>query len=638
MPPKGTELQLIEFYNKLQKQKGKKDRLYIKEKLNHKLCILEAQIEVLETIIGQSSKENNLSVLLAKLKEQTNQIEENIVSLEEPFSLFIVGMGKYGKSTLLNALLGSSVVEMDDEPKTWKIDIFYGSEESNVKIIYNDGKVVKMTRKEAKELLIKEEKQREDSLERIEDEFELKRKEAKTIEDKKKLKQELTDCYLYLSPVVETRWPFPKNELLNSFRLVDTPGLKQNLPGKIKKSLEDYYHKADGVLWLLDATKVSSAMGKQLMEDLQESLSDIGGNTNNVVAVLNFIDKVRKKHGQESVDRVIEEAHKIYGKMFNDIVPISAREALEGKEKGDKALLESSGYNRLMEVITRNFLYKSNDIQIDSKLQGIKNISNLMYKSIKEYEKLLISENKKRIELKENFEKDINSKKKNIESNYTSILDKYKYEVEKNMDMYIEDLFNQNSDRNRIIKDKIFNFNDFVQKINEEMRKAFKELQNCNDYHIKISRFRKYKYIETYLEKLSFANRNDIELPSLGRIDFSTTIKNDFFSFLNEFQITGTIIKMYKSYKFKNDLKRNLNSLVNKVEKDSFEEISSYVSTIKSNVAKVREESFKLFYCDSESIEQQLDEMDVLKEELQREITKNNIYEYITGEIKTSNG
>ena len=37
--------------------------------------------------------------------------------------LFIMGMRKYGKSTLINALLRQKVAEMDFLPKTWKIDV-----------------------------------------------------------------------------------------------------------------------------------------------------------------------------------------------------------------------------------------------------------------------------------------------------------------------------------------------------------------------------------------------------------------------------------------------------------------------------------------------------------------------------------
>ncbi|MGQ9531364.1 MAG: hypothetical protein ACUVTQ_00970 [Desulfotomaculales bacterium] len=44
--------------------------------------------------------------------------------LREPFMLFVMGMGKYGKSTLVNVLLGGRYADVDSLPKTWKIDVF----------------------------------------------------------------------------------------------------------------------------------------------------------------------------------------------------------------------------------------------------------------------------------------------------------------------------------------------------------------------------------------------------------------------------------------------------------------------------------------------------------------------------------
>ncbi len=45
--------------------------------------------------------------------------------MEFPYMLYVIGMGKAGKSSLLNSLVGSKVADVGTLPKTWKTDFFY---------------------------------------------------------------------------------------------------------------------------------------------------------------------------------------------------------------------------------------------------------------------------------------------------------------------------------------------------------------------------------------------------------------------------------------------------------------------------------------------------------------------------------
>ncbi|NLJ84151.1 MAG: hypothetical protein GX336_04485, partial [Halanaerobiaceae bacterium] len=118
-----------------------------------------------------------------------------------------------------------------------------------------------------------EEKKREESEIEIQDKLYTLGKNLKSIEAKEELREKLYKSILYRSPITEAHWPYEVDtlSLLNKFRIVDTPGLWQEVDGeKTNEDLRDYYHKADGVLWLLDANVIASREAKKMIEELDE--------------------------------------------------------------------------------------------------------------------------------------------------------------------------------------------------------------------------------------------------------------------------------------------------------------------------------------------------------------------------------
>jgi hypothetical protein len=184
-----------------------------------------------------------------------------------------------------------------------------------------------MTISQCKEYLQEEEAKRAVSEKFVIERYRSQASELSTIQEKEELKKLLHDKLLYKSNVVEVHWPLKPNRLLKDFRLVDTPGLVQNLIGEVKVGLQEYYHKADGVIWLLDATVISSQKSRKLLDELNESFQQIGGRTDNIIAVLNSIDKVRRLGGEVAVDDAVREAKRLFGDLFQDIIPLSAKEA-----------------------------------------------------------------------------------------------------------------------------------------------------------------------------------------------------------------------------------------------------------------------------------------------------------------------
>ena len=127
----------------------------------------------------------------------------------------------------------------------------------------------------------------------------------------------------------------------------------------------------------------------------------------------------------------------------------------------------------------------------------------------------------------------------------------------------------------------------------------------------------------------------EINVPKFTSIDFDTTIRNEFFSFLNNFEIVGKIAKYFKTKEIQNTLRRNLDSTIKSLTQLAKNEINEFTKIISENIDSIREESFKVLYCNSRFVESQLLLIKDLKIDLNKEITKNDIYEYITGKVKT---
>jgi len=310
------------------------------------------------------------------LREATDIIRRHGVLISEtaelalrPFLLFVVGMGNYGKSTLVNALVGARVADMDCLPKTWKIDIFSANQPPDkVRIRLITGQELWKSVHEARRYLQEEERRREESEEEIERVFAENSADLKTVEEKEELRDLLRRELLYRSPVSEVHWPCPPSPLLRRFDIVDTPGLIQTLHERTVNDLREYYHKADGVLWMLDAVAVSAKNARQLIDDLNTSLESVGGYSDNIIAVLNRIDLVHDGAGGR---RVLDEARRIYGDRFLDIIPLSASQALKAAESGDEQGMESSGLTALTRAIDHHFLSKAVTVRFDARIRGV---------------------------------------------------------------------------------------------------------------------------------------------------------------------------------------------------------------------------------------------------------------------------
>lgn len=327
--------------------------------------------------------------------------------LERPFLLFVIGMGKFGKSTLINALLRQPVAPTDTLPRTWKIDVFTTTLPPDTAEVRNfDGHVERMSVEAAVRLIEEEERRREASEQTVWEQFQERSRNLSSVQAKELLRHELEQLYLYVSPVVEVRWPVQRQGLATHFDVVDTPGLWQERgaisdarrvgdqprqgAGEVPSStgltipdpstpyahvrsedLRSYYLQADGVLWMLDATKLASAKAHELIDSLNEARHRVGGIGQNSVAVLNRMDLVHRNGGKDAVERVVDQAHRILEGTFRHIVPLSAREAWLAVQEGNPQRYHASGLPQLLQVIEDEFRRGGAEVRWRSKMEAL---------------------------------------------------------------------------------------------------------------------------------------------------------------------------------------------------------------------------------------------------------------------------
>ncbi|WP_408956589.1 dynamin family protein [Natroniella sp. ANB-PHB2] len=401
----------IKLFSKIEDGYNQYARKVLEEQINSRVIILDNTLKNLKRLSGYENA-SLLKSAINKIQEAKVEIERLTEDLDKPFLLAMIGTGNYGKSTLLNALLGQEVAEMNRLPKTWKVDVYYGSNDEQVQVYYKNNKVKYLSFKEAKKLLQKEEEKRKNSEREIKKKLRELIKKLDSVQEKKEKEKELQDKYLYKSKISRVEWPIEPNQLLKEFRLVDTPGLFQTLLGDVKKGMGDYYSQAEGVIWLLDANSISAKQSRKMLDDLNKSLEEIGGRADNMIAVLNKVDLVRKNGGEEAVARVSKEANELFGDIFDEIVPISAKEALDGIKDNDEVLINKSGIKELHKVIRRYFLTQAQNIQINKKVQDVKLIFNQLIEDLNDYNDRLDKDNQKREKLIIDFERELKSKEK----------------------------------------------------------------------------------------------------------------------------------------------------------------------------------------------------------------------------------
>lgn len=351
-------------------------------------------------------EKSEINILILKVKNEIDIIKKSIEDLKKPFLLFIMGPGKYGKTSLINSLIKEHFLEVRDIPNTWKLDSLVYGVNKRIEIIY-DNKISRIyDYEEGKDIIKNEEIKFKNSKNKIRYELEkYKNKEKINKEELKNHKKILEDMYIYKSNICEVRYFIDKKGILNDFVIVDTPGLNQSLLENTNSRMLDYYNHADGIIWILDSQNVISKSSYELLEELKHNYS-IEKNKDNIICVVNKIDTIKNKIKDKQ--KIIEKVDLLYEQNFKDIVMISARNAINGILNNDTNLIDISNIKSLENSIEINFKKKSEKIQVKSKQQGLKLMSKKIIEYINEYKRDLYFEiyklNKNKKNIKEKLE------------------------------------------------------------------------------------------------------------------------------------------------------------------------------------------------------------------------------------------
>lgn len=341
-----TAQKLTDFYKRLKSEQHDRAQRHLKKQLVEKIKQIERSVKELP----------EGTHYLSDITHTTSQFKELLARLEEKPTLFIMGEGNVGKSTVINALLGKPIAKMKFEPMTWKIDVYRKQDQKGIYALTKNQKVIHYPDKQAAICFFEaEESKRTDSIDAIhhliQEKTNLVWKAAKEVPYsiiKEKLdsyKEKVWKQHLYQSDIVEAHWPISDNTLLENFKLVDTPGLEQNrFSDYLEETMIHYFDEADVIIWVLDMNKLASETTQTYQKDIQKKRA---------IALLNRCDLV---HTEEETSAVLNQAKYLYGDTFKSIIPFSATLALKGHLKKDQDLLDKSHYHQLVDEIHHHFL------------------------------------------------------------------------------------------------------------------------------------------------------------------------------------------------------------------------------------------------------------------------------------------
>lgn len=550
---------------------------------NNRLEELEKMIAIMNKLKIELDKINNIKFeeesssknLINYIENEINKNIESIKELKEPFLLFIIGSGNYGKSTLINALLKRKVVTTNDIPNTWKIDLFTKDNIEKVEITYKDG--VKCTRclKTGNKILKDEESKYKASKRNVAHLVkELKKENRYNINQLKKYKEYLESKYIYKSDIEQVKYYLKQGGIIEDFIIADTPGLNQTLLKSTLNRMQEYYKMADGIIWIIDAQNVISNENYNLIEQINKI--DINYINKNIIAVVNKIDLIRNKN-KESLDKVIKKADELFKNKFKDIVYVSAKEALDGVLKQDYEILRNSNIEALNKSIDVNFKNVCDTMQIQSKYNNLHIMKNNIINEIYFYKRKLYKD----ISSYNEVEYDTNRRLTNIKRYSLDYLENIKYKCGLES---IEDLRH--------------NIKMLEKKCNEDFKYCYDILYKNSD----ISKKYKYEKMNTNI----YFTKTKALVPNYNLKMNKNTNGNKLQNILSKFTINA-----YKSEIYYKNLSKNQIEIKFKYLQDEIKYIiDEKILSIKNNIFYIKRDSFKKLHIEYENTKHYVEILD----------------------------
>ena len=279
----------------------------------------------------------------------------------KPFELFILGEGKFGKSTIVNCLLGEELSKVQGLPETRCFHRY---------IFKNDTS-------EHTKLFIRRKPQMHDWLvsrlgkgQPVSELFEILQYQtthhvARELIHEDVSKQEYSG---YEQAIYEIERDVKKNELSpfqREIRVVDTQGLDQLFPDDLKSAIKSnlvssrescynwiretprglhldwQFRRCDAVLWCINAKRLGSAATLEYLEYFSNY-------SKKIVIALTHIDIARNDRER---DRLMAKAHELYDRFSDAIIPVNGKAAWDGIKNLDRSKYAGSGMQNLVNIL-----------------------------------------------------------------------------------------------------------------------------------------------------------------------------------------------------------------------------------------------------------------------------------------------
>jgi len=267
---------------------------------------------VLEEFIKHKSEILAIIENIESLAKEEQEPVDNLLSMAREqlitncFNLVILGQFKRGKTTLINSLIGKEILPSSVVPLTSMVTILRFGEELRCNIFMEDGSEKNVRIEELSDYVTE-------------------KGNPKNIRGVRCAR-------------IEYPSPFLKEGIL----LIDTPGVGSTFMHNTETTY-DFLDHLDAALFLMSADVPISQVEKELIDTIK-------GSTQKIFFVLNKIDNLIPKEIEEIIafnKQVLEEM----GVTVDEILPISAREALKAKKANNDIQLSQSGLLNLANTL-----------------------------------------------------------------------------------------------------------------------------------------------------------------------------------------------------------------------------------------------------------------------------------------------
>lgn len=297
----------------------------------------------------------NQSTTLSELSKKVN---------DDAFRIQVIGTFSNGKSTVINSLLGQEVLPAYARPCTAVInEVAYGDKKRAV-LHFRNPLPPEMPRTIPEETLMYMKKYKGRQVLPLEipaDDIET-HVVAPLGKD--------TDETAMLSPYEKVELFWPLDLLKNGVIIVDSPGLNSNETHT--QMTRNFLTKADVILFVFDATHLCAEDEMQLIKGVLR-----GNGFEDIFFLINRFDLLKRERDRDDIKKLAELQLKGLSRLGdNGRFFISARDALDGKLKGDEALLKSSGVPELEVSLAKYLVSEKGKTKLAQPARELKRILN----------------------------------------------------------------------------------------------------------------------------------------------------------------------------------------------------------------------------------------------------------------------